>query len=662
MTISSLRLRLPSAALSFAWWTRLRDFFAYHGVWAIGVRLLRAMSIRDKVLLVMGIIVAPLLPLTAKVVMDQNATVAATSQRLAGLRLAGAASALGVALRASPTAVAIGPRPPATDKLAPALAALDAAQAAALQAGLPVQQAWERDRQAVERAVQAADLSNPARLDLIDAGVAALADFREVVVAGASVAASADPDLHDSGSLALEDLPALQVSMGSLWRRVQQQLAHDGRMSELERQAVLIDEATGVADVGRMAGLAEHRLRAMRHDRAAVNLLLPAVQAYLEAVKTQLLVHEPAPDAPTLSATYGAAWREVQDLRLEQLSRAEQSLLRQQADARRLRAWIFGLLLLTIVVSQYLLYCFFLVMRGGLVQLNLQMTRMSQGDLSARLAPLGGDEVAATMQAMTAALVRLSDLLASVRQGVGAVTQASQQVALGNADLSRRDHEAALNVAAVVDGVARNAAQLEACGRQVEAVVNTVQALRLESARNRKQMQRLRERMSSLSSKSREIGEVVALIDTVAFRTNILALNASVEASKAGEAGRGFAVVAQEVRSLAQRSADSARRIGEIVARSSEDIEHSGALAEETGRALALADAHVDQIHLAMDDVAALTRNGEKESTTILEQLTSIKDGGAQNLKLVEQLAAASDALRSQGERLAHRVGQFRLS
>jgi methyl-accepting chemotaxis protein len=121
-------------------------------------------------------------------------------------------------------------------------------------------------------------------------------------------------------------------------------------------------------------------------------------------------------------------------------------------------------------------------------------------------------------------------------------------------------------------------------------------------------------------------------------------------------------VVAQEVRSLAQRGAESARRIGDTITRSSEDIEVSGALADETAASLASANQRVDAIHVAMDDVALLTRSGEQESAAILAQLTQIKDSAAHGLKLVEQLATASDALRSQGERLAHKVGQFQLS
>ena len=159
-----------------------------------------------------------------------------------------------------------------------------------------------------------------------------------------------------------------------------------------------------------------------------------------------------------------------------------------------------------------------------------------------------------------------------------------------------------------------------------------------------------------------KIGEIVNMIDTIAFRTNILALNAQVEASKAGDAGRGFAVVAQEVRALANRSATSARRVGEIVNRSTMDIEQGHVLADETSRAMVQADGHVDAIHAAMTNVATLTQQGDRESAAILDEIKVLKDSTAQNLGLVDQLAVASDALRGQGERLSHKVGLFKLS
>jgi methyl-accepting chemotaxis protein len=263
---------------------------------------------------------------------------------------------------------------------------------------------------------------------------------------------------------------------------------------------------------------------------------------------------------------------------------------------------------------------------------------------------------------MTASLARLSDLLASVRHGVSAVNHASQQVALGNGEMASRNRTAAEGLEGVAVSVHRYTQQLEACGREIEGVVNSVQALRLEAARNRKHTARLSERLTTLRGRSREIGDIVRLIDAIAFRTNILALNASVEASKAGEAGRGFAVVAQEVRSLALRSAESAKRIDEIVGRSTEEIERSGALADEASRALGAVDEHVDRIHASMNDVANLTRQGEQESASILLEVKRLTDGSSKNQELVEQLALAADSLRSQGERLSQGIGQFTLS
>jgi methyl-accepting chemotaxis protein len=287
---------------------------------------------------------------------------------------------------------------------------------------------------------------------------------------------------------------------------------------------------------------------------------------------------------------------------------------------------------------------------------------MAGGDLSARPVPLGGDEVAETMNAMTTSLARLSDLLATVRHGVGAVTQAAEQVALGNGDMTQRNRTAAERLEGVVGSVLRYTTQLEACGRQVESVVATVQQLRLDALRNRKQTQRLQEQMVSLRTRSREIGDIVRLIDGIAFRTNILSLNAQVEASKAGDAGRGFAVVAQEVRSLALRSADSARRIDQIVSRSTEEIERSGQLADETGRALAAVDMHVDHIHAAMQGVAELTRTGEHESASILGEVKELQDGSLKNQQLVDQLASAAGSLRTQGLKLSQSIAQFTLA
>ena len=654
MSLPSLRMRLPiprPLALS-AWGAGFREFFAYHGVWAPGVRALRKLSVRAKVLLVMAILAAPVLPLAWNMVEEQNDRVEANARSLAGLRLASAASALRSELGA-PEAAADVRQPVPPDRRPQLDARLRQTYADALKVGLPLQMTWERGRAVVDRALQSPRNTSPESLDLVMQAVVAMRELRDQAVYTSDLLISGDKVLQAATQLSLRELLSLQVALTQFRSKMNLWEAPG------DRHMLLLQTVSAVTDVRR----AQERITTQPGPSSGTGTAnsLPAVVALLSAVDQQMLQRDAVPDLPLLRGVYMAARAEVDAMRLSHVALVEARLEAGTRDAERTRLMVFGALLVTFGLAMYLVYCFFLVMQGGVQQLKQQMSRMADGDLSGRISPLGEDEVAQTMTAMTTALVRLADLLASVRGGVGAVKQASEQVAAGNKDLTGRSQASAAGLASVLDSVARSVQQLNACGQQVEKVVGLVQALRLDSARNRKQMQRLRERMQSLRGKSQEIGEIVSLIDNIAFRTNILALNASVEASKAGEAGRGFAVVATEVRSLAGRGADAARRIRDVVTRSTEDIETSGDLADETGRVLAHTDTHVDQIHAAMDDVAALTRSGESESAQILDELTRIKSDTGQNLHLVNQLATASDALRSQGERLAQKVSQFKL-
>ncbi len=681
---ASLTLRGLAAAL-WALPAAVREFFSYHGVWAPGVRLLRLLSIRGKMTLLACMVLLPALVMAGLALAEHTQTASTSAQRLAGLRLAAAVSALRLELEARAAAQEAG-RAFSGDDRQGALQRLTVALEATLNEGVPVQSAWEQAKPSVDRALATAQ-GSPDALARADALAAlALDGFRDQVVKQAHLLVTADPKLHNLAALAVQRLPPLQRSLAQLRHALEQLVESESNGSAAAKRTALLEAAMVLSAALESQDKALLALRAVRADHAADDAGLAAVQAYLSLARRQLLVYPPessaasgpvsAPVAAATPATPAAPLLDRDALRkahaeagaqLHRMVLAEQAGLdgllagekRRAAGARDL---LFVALVLGLSLTLYLMYTFYLVVRGGLDQLNMQISRMASGDLSSRAMPLGVDEVAVALRGMTISLEHLSDLMASVGQGVGGIKYAAHQVASGNAELSSRNHQAAEGIAAVVDGVARNAAQLQACGRQVEQVVQSVQALRLDASRNRKQMQRLRERMVSLLAKSREIGEVVTLIDNIAFRTNILALNASVEASKAGEAGRGFAVVAQEVRALANRGAASAHRITEIIRRSSEDIELSHALVEETGAALARADRQVDDIHGAVDSVAQLTRAGEKESSELLDQLTDIKRSTGDTLNLVEQVADASDSMRSQGERLAFKLARFKLS
>ena len=358
---------------------------------------------------------------------------------------------------------------------------------------------------------------------------------------------------------------------------------------------------------------------------------------------------------------YQRAAAELPALRLASHAQVIQGLNAQLAELRQHSRVLLVGLGLALLLSTYLGAAFLITTVSGQRAIQRQIDQMAEGDFSGRIQVRGSDESAQTLAAINASFAELGDLLATVQKGADAIHHSAAQLAAGNTELSTRNRRTTQGLQDVVDGVARYAQQLEACGRQVEAVAGTVQALRLDAASNRKQMGRLQERMSELQRQSGEIGEIVELIDGIAFRTNILALNASIEASKAGEAGRGFAVVAKEVRALAMRSAESSRRIGEIVMRSTEDIALASALADETGRVLGGADRHVDGIHQAIHDVAELTRGGEQESAAILAEVRALSEVTERNTTLVEQLAQAGLSLQQEGASLNDRVHRFKL-
>lgn len=658
------------------WWRQAREFFAYHGVWAFGVRAMRLWSLRMKMVLVVTVLALPLLPLMVQQIVERNATVQVTALRLMGLEVSEAAYHLAVVLDRPRAALEAGTSAPPSPDAAASLQRLAQAVDRALAQGLPLEAAWRARQPMLERAVNDNAQSPVARLGVLDGARQALLGLRQIATTESHLLLTEDPNEAARTLLTARQLPALHRHLGMLPGLASRQAALLAQQPQPTAQlhALLLQSAANVEDARSLLSQAEMTvtsLRAQTHLPGMSGALAPAAGAegplertrqLLQQLDGTLLAVEPVVDLPRLRADVAAAVADLVALHDALAPLVTADLLRRLDDARDQRMWLFGALGLTTLLAVYLVYSFFLVMHGGLAKLAHQMNRMAQGDLSARPQALGGDEVAETLHAMTTSLARLSDLLASVRHGVGAITQASEQIADGNADLRTRSRRSAEGLDGLVAAVTRYTEQLQTCSRSVDAVVTTVQALRLDATRNRRQVQRLLDRMGALRSNSREIGEIVNLIDGIAFRTNILALNAQVEASKAGDAGRGFAVVAQEVRALATRSADSARRVGDIIKRSTLDIEQSHALADDAGQSMARSDGHVDVIHAAMSEVATLTQQGDRESAAILDEIKVLKDSTAQNLSLVDQLAVASDALRGQGERLSHKVGLFKLS
>ncbi len=644
----------------------LREFFAYHGVWALGVRLLRRLRIRDKILLVLALVALPMVPMAVHLMRAHAVAVAEAEIHAQGSRLVTAGHELADQLRLWEHETALG-KTPDPQSLERARQALEQTRQTMSDPRLVKLTAWESVHPALARLRQLPALSAQAQAEALAQAHASVDRLHEAVVDASGFILTSARDVQAHAQAAYVLLPEAAREMSQVMRALRLHVAVQdrpqgeaqrlsptllvlaGRIERLDLQLARLRATLAGPELNATHTLLE---REIKQSRALVSLLRAS------------LIHDGYVNAEELAqirSSEALAHRELEGMLEAQTRWLNQRYAEQGRQAHIERSVLIGGTALSLSLALYLFYAFYLVMRGGLQSLNGQMLSMSKGDLSRRPGPLGGDEVAETMRAVSLSVERLAELLAAVRHGSTSVSQAAQQIASGNGDLRSRNHRTSESLVRVVDGVARYSAQLEASAQLVDRVVGTVQALRLQSTRSRRQMERLCGTLSGVRAQSQQVQDAVSLIDNIAFRTNILALNASVEASKAGESGRGFAVVAQEVRALALRSAEAARRIGNIVGASAGQVEQSAQLAEDTGRAIAESDGHIDGIHSAMADVSALTREGQQESNAILEQVRALRETTEKNLGLVEQLANASHSLRSHGERLTHRLANFKL-
>jgi methyl-accepting chemotaxis protein len=287
--------------------------------------------------------------------------------------------------------------------------------------------------------------------------------------------------------------------------------------------------------------------------------------------------------------------------------------------------------------------------------------KVADGELGTAIALRAGDTQSLLAQ-VSVMQTRLAEAVTAVRMGAEGVASASVQIAQGNRDLSVRTEQQA----SALQGTASTMDELGATVRTNADSARQANQLAVgasEVARRGGQVvERVVETMESIRDSSREIGEIIAVIDGIAFQTNILALNAAVEAARAGEQGRGFAVVAAEVRSLAQRSADAARQIKGLIGTSVTRVQQGTGLVADAGRTMVEI---VESIQRVTDIVGEISTASAEQSAGVAqvgESVARMDASTQQNAALVEQSAAASDSLSRQAEELVRAVGVFRLA
>ncbi|GAB4472975.1 MAG: hypothetical protein OHK0044_16910 [Burkholderiaceae bacterium] len=320
-----------------------------------------------------------------------------------------------------------------------------------------------------------------------------------------------------------------------------------------------------------------------------------------------------------------------------------------------------GVMLLCSLLGLYFAVSFYRVMQGGLGETAHHLKAMTDGDLTSSPTPWGRDEAAVLMLSLSQMQDALRAIVHDVRAASDEILHSSDEIAAGTMDLSRRSEQAAASLEETA------ASMEEISGTVKHAADNAAQAAELADANAQSAedggriMAQMVATMDDIGASSGKIGEIIGVIDGIAFQTNILALNAAVEAARAGEAGRGFAVVAAEVRQLAQRSAQAAREIKELIETSVTKTQAGTRIAREAGAAIERIVHNAQRVRMLIGEIA----NGAREQSLGISQIgTAVQelDRTTQaNAALVEETASAAETLKQQARQLAERVAKFRL-
>jgi len=288
---------------------------------------------------------------------------------------------------------------------------------------------------------------------------------------------------------------------------------------------------------------------------------------------------------------------------------------------------------------------------------------IAAGDLSFAPPSTGrSDELGRLMQSLALMTRQLRGLVGEVQGGVEAVAAASSQMAQDNSDLSDRTAHAAEQLKATVSSIENMVTLVTHSADSARHADQSARSAAEAAASGGSVVQEVVRNMEHMAQSSQQVAAIVGVIDGIAFQTNILALNAAVEAARAGTQGRGFAVVAAEVRELAQRSAEAAKQIRQLMDHSTRQMKSGQTLALQAGQRM---EHIVRDVRTVSGLIASITEAAQAQNqgiAQISEAVQALDHMTSQNAGLVAESSAAARELFHQAQRLEAGAGRFRVS
>lgn len=469
----------------------------------------------------------------------------------------------------------------------------------------------------------------------------------------------------------------LQVRMGlsnssNHLRTTRIELIHAGaasriaEMDEMKRNVAIAESRMQQSQ----AAFTQYRDRRVKTaaDSALDKELTARYTAYIDGLKPMLkyakngmfeaIINHENEQAKPLDDGYNAVLLKVIQIRTDRANHlTELSLERTRLGLMFMAAAFVLALVLTIIT--------FVVLRriviNPLQHAGQRIAQIASGDLTQPDESVGRSEIGQlsfNLQKMQHALVQT---VGTVRQGAEEIYRGTSEISVGNTDLSARTEQQA----AAIEQTAASMEELTATVKQNADNAHHASKLAEDASgkatRGGQLVTGVVATMGNISTSSKKISEITAVINSIAFQTNILALNAAVEAARAGEQGRGFAVVASEVRTLASRSAQAAKEIEGLISESVTLIERGS---DEVVNAGATMTEIVDAVKRVTDIMLEIAAASDEQSRGILQvsqAITEMDNVTQQNASLVEEASAAAASLEAQAARLTEAVGTFRI-
>ncbi|MCA1369211.1 methyl-accepting chemotaxis protein [Bradyrhizobium sp. BRP14] len=300
--------------------------------------------------------------------------------------------------------------------------------------------------------------------------------------------------------------------------------------------------------------------------------------------------------------------------------------------------------------------------RDIVARLGKGLSHLASGDLAFRITGDFPGEYAQLKRDFNATMESLEETIRTVNHSVVNIGSGTGEISSAANDLSHRTEQQAASLEETAAALDQLTSQVNASAENAKVAAKSVEVASNDAEQSGEVVQKAVAAMRGIEQSSQEVSRIIGVIDEIAFQTNLLALNAGVEAARAGDAGKGFAVVAQEVRELAQRSANAAKEIKTLINTSAGQVREGVDLVGKTGGALQKIAAQVVEINGLIRQISSSASEqavGLKEINSAVNQMDQVTQ---QNAAMVEETSAASMALNDEARALSALVSRFRVA